>query len=122
MSGLYYFAVTRAVPIALDRSPPLSVNPAPRTLEPPEVGGPTAFLFGELMLPTRCGHAMTLSEVVTGWKWMPGFVVYLYPYKDQVLVYNPFIKLRFLKVDMTRTFRTVQSIPQVLRDTLRWAP
>jgi hypothetical protein len=34
---------------------------------------------------------MTLSEAVTGWKWMPGFVVYLYLYINQALVSNPLI-------------------------------
>jgi hypothetical protein len=42
-------------------------------------------------MPTRCGHARTLSEAVTGWKWMPGFMVYLYLYKNQAFASNPVI-------------------------------
>lgn len=50
---------------------------------------------------------------------MPGFMVYLYLHKNQVSVANPLICLYFSGHEMTKRSRTVQLIPQVLRDTSR---
>lgn len=50
---------------------------------------------------------------------MPGFVVYLYLYKNQDFAFISLIWLNFSEVDVTKISRAVQLIAQVLRDTLR---
>jgi len=51
----------------------------------------TAHTADELAVSTLCGNTRTQSEAVTGWLWMPGFVVYLYPYKNHAFASNPLI-------------------------------
>lgn len=46
-------------------------------------------------------------------------MVYFYLYKNHVSASNALIWLYFREFEMTRISRTVQRIPQVLRDTLR---
>ena len=50
---------------------------------------------------------------------MPGFVVYLYLYKNQAFASNPLIRLDSSEDAVTRVFRNVQLIPKFLRDKLR---
>jgi hypothetical protein len=50
---------------------------------------------------------------------VPGFMVALYLYEKQLQARKSMIYQRFWEEDVTRISRTVQLIPQVLRDTLR---
>lgn len=51
---------------------------------------------------------------------MPGFTVALWLYKKQAKARKPMIYQRFWEEAVTRISRTVQLIPQVLRDKLRY--
>lgn len=75
-------------------------------------------MIKERQLSNHFGHTRTQFEAVTGLKWLPGFVVYLYLYKNLAFALNPLIWLNFLEVDVTKISRTGQFIPHVLRDTL----
>jgi hypothetical protein len=46
-------------------------------------------------LSTLFGYTSTQREAVTGQKWMPGFVVYLYLCKERDLASKPLIWLCF---------------------------
>lgn len=50
---------------------------------------------------------------------MPGFVVYLYLYKNKALAFNALICLYLLEFKVPRISRTILLILQLLRDTLR---
>lgn len=69
-------------------------------------------------LTTLCGHTRTQSDAVTAWQWMPGFLVYLYLYKNKALVSSLFIYVNF-RGGGDQDFHAVQLAPQILWNTLR---
>lgn len=70
------------------------------------------------LFPTRCGHARTLSEALTGQKRVPGFVVYLCSGKERDLALKPLIWLCFW-IEMNNSWSSAQLMEQALLLTLR---